>query len=217
MIIAVAGAAGGMGRTMTALGLASAAAAEGHDTVLVDGDPHNHDAAAAARSVTALAEILGRTPPLRILPLGWEETVRWARSESRSGQVSILDLSSVNQEAVLAVAQAVVVPVPVSGRKVLSSLFPTRFQLVAAESGAPCFALVHSVNPRLAVHDDEVTDNHVQLLRAQIPYSKRIRQIFDTGSPWDSDWVLFAKIFAPAWAELRERLSLPVPAGPGSA
>jgi hypothetical protein len=55
------------------------------------------------------------------------------------------------------------------------------------------------------------------MLRARIPYSKRIRQIFGTGSPWDSDWALFAKMFAPAWAELRERLSLPGPAGAGSA
>lgn len=220
MIIAVAGAVGGMGRTVTALGLASAAAAEGHPTVLVDGDPLQHDAAAAARSMTTLAEMLGRTPPLQVLPLGWEETVRWAGGRGPAGQISILDLPSVNQEAVLGVAQAVIVPLPGDDKKMLGALFPTRFQMVAAENAAPCFALVHSVRstaargPRLFNADHEkVTDTLVRPLGARIPYSMGIRKISAGATVWDSDWVLFAQLFAPAWTELRERLALPRPAG----
>ncbi|MFF4409780.1 hypothetical protein [Streptomyces sp. NPDC001404] len=218
MIIAVAGTGGGTGRTVTALGLASAAAAEGHNTVLIDGDHYQHDAAAAARGVTALAEMLGHTPPLQVLPLGWQETVRWAGGQGPAEQISILDLPCTNQEDVLAIAQAVVIPLPEGDRKLLPTLFPTRFKMVAAENGAPCFALVHSVrrpagaSPRTTAYDDALEDTLVEPLSTRIPYSILVREIA-ADTPWGGDWAAFASLFAPAWAELRDRLALPRPAG----
>ncbi|MFB7649447.1 hypothetical protein ACFC0S_15680 [Streptomyces sp. NPDC056084] len=217
MIIAVAGETGGIGRTITALGLATAAAAAGNSSVLVDGDPYQHDAEAAARSITTLAQTLGRTPPLRVLSLNWQDTLRWARKTHTDGQVSILDLPSIHQEDILAVASAVVVPLPGDHRKALNTLFPTRFAMVAAENGAPCYALVHSVRPghergptmftvdaETAAHDHLVT-----FLDARVRYSMHIRKIAAGAGIWDNDWSHLAELYAPVWQELRDRLALP--------
>ncbi|MFF3468322.1 hypothetical protein [Streptomyces sp. NPDC002619] len=57
--------------------------------------------------------------------------------------------------------------------------------------------------------DEEIKVDHVEPLDTRIPYSMRIRQIAASATPWDSDWSVFAEMFAPAWSELRERLSLP--------
>lgn len=217
MIIAVAGETGGIGRTVTALGLASAAAAAGSRAVLVDGDPHQHDAEAATRSITALAHTLGRTPPLHVLSLGWEETVRWAGGTNPEGQVSILDLPSFHQEDVLAVASAVVVPLPGDDRKAPATLFPTRFAMVAAQNSAPCFVLVHSVRPahqrgpNMPTFDAEAAwrEHLVTPLDTRVPYSMHVRKITGGGGIWDSDWSRLAELYAPVWQELRDRLALP--------
>lgn len=136
-----------------------------------------------------LTEVLGHQPPLRVLPLDWEETIRWATGTSRTGQVSILDLPSSNQDAVLAVAHAVVVPVPATDVRAIDSLLPLRFQMVAAENGAPVFVLIHSVKRatgRSWVTEPDLVRQGVQPLAARIPHSMRIAQV--ARSPWASNW-----------------------------
>ncbi|GAA2610201.1 AAA family ATPase [Actinomadura fulvescens] len=218
MIIAVAGTVGGIGRTTTALGLATAATAAGADVVVVDGDPQ-HDGDAAARGITALAQMLGHQPPLRVLSLTADETIRWAAGQGSATQVSTLDLPGFNQQSVLAVAHAVVVPVPEGDMRTIGSLLPLRFRMVTAESGAPVFVLVHSVQDVSGGPDDTwrvaLSGLGVQPLDSRLPYSTRIAQA--ARSPWSSDWTALAEEYAPVWAELRSRLGLadaPAAVGP---
>ncbi|MFF1712156.1 hypothetical protein [Streptomyces sp. NPDC058268] len=214
MIIAVTG---GTGRTTTALGLAAAASATGQDTILVDGDSFQHDAEAALRSVTAMAKTLNRTPPLRVLPLSPEETTRWVTTDNpRADQVTILDLPRRAPDDVLGAVDAVLIPLKAGdmvGVHRAGGAADTRFRMVATENGAPCFALIHSDQLHFASRhagDGLIQDERIQLLDARVPHSIEVKRI--AGSPWGSNWSLFAALFAPSWEELRGRLGLPVPA-----
>ncbi|KOV71361.1 MULTISPECIES: hypothetical protein [unclassified Streptomyces] len=85
--------------------------------------------------------------------------------------MSILDLLSINQDAVLGVAQAGRDAAAGDDRKLLGTLFPTRFRMVAAENGAPFGSDSSSVFPVRGRADEN--DAAICMLPAPAPNHRR--------------------------------------------
>ncbi|MFB7674121.1 hypothetical protein ACFC26_22180 [Kitasatospora purpeofusca] len=213
LIITVAGTAGGTGRTTTALGLALAAGAAGHEAVVIDGDKQlGHFADQATTTMLAQAVFDERTaPPLRVLPMTVEDTERWVTDRAPSERVSIIDPTVTHQTPLFQHSDAVVVPMASDDFRTVRDLLPLRFRMVTEEVGTPLYVLVHSVNrhdqTRLGRDVQAVLeDEPVTVLDTQVPYSTRFFRAMGSHVQVE-DWLALGEAFAPVWTELSRRIA----------